>query len=641
VTQHHKIVSLTVNGGFLQGAHFDFSDGLNCIIGGRGTGKTTALEFIRHALDRLPHKSDDKSRHQQINQIIKHNLLHGTVELHLETKDGTQYTVSRASDGPPTIIGADGSPVNFDLRKDTIFGVEIYSQSEIEDIANTSRFQLDLIDKFTDGDLALVKQDIQKASVDLERNGRLMLENSQRRVSLREKLREMPDLQERLRSLSSSAQGQQSSLLEDAHRQNRSRLRERAAVADLVQAHDVATKKIQDFSTSLESLVSRAHKIEEDMLSNAATVHSALEISKASLERATASLREAAENFTSSASLLVEHQTQLEEIQAGPERAYQELLAKHERAQKQGAERVRIEKQLVQLERVAKELEEADEQCAALLSTRLKVRNKLSQLRDQRFACRAKAASYLNSRLNPTIQVTLREKGNKRDYLEAVRAAMKGGGFHYTNVSASLVERVPPEELARIVHERDVSTLARDLDLEPDRAERIIAQLATGHHMHRIETVELHDEPSIKLHDGEYKDSSRLSTGQKCTVILPILLLDSDRVLLIDQPEDNLDNAFIFKTVVKALRGCEGVRQMIFITHNPNIPVLGDAARVFCLHSTGKAAAITSRGNVDEVAADLIRVLEGGRDAFEARRERYGALPPQRLLDERSRSGEF
>jgi len=96
-----------------------------------------------------------------------------------------------------------------------------------------------------------------------------------------------------------------------------------------------------------------------------------------------------------------------------------------------------------------------------------------------------------------------------------------------------------------------------------------------------IEIVELLDLPRIELLDGDaYKDSTMLSTGQKCTTILPILLLESESPLLIDQPEDNLDNRFIYETVVKSVSEMKAKRQLLFVTHNPNIPVLGDAEKV-------------------------------------------------------------
>jgi hypothetical protein len=51
---HHQIVSLTIEGGFLDGVTLDFVDGLNCVIGGRGAGKTTVLEFLRYILGLMP-----------------------------------------------------------------------------------------------------------------------------------------------------------------------------------------------------------------------------------------------------------------------------------------------------------------------------------------------------------------------------------------------------------------------------------------------------------------------------------------------------------------------------------------------------------------------------------------------------------
>jgi hypothetical protein len=159
---------------------------------------------------------------------------------------------------------------------------------------------------------------------------------------------------------------------------------------------------------------------------------------------------------------------------------------------------------------------------------------------------------------------------------------------------------------------------------------RSIIQLKDKPEIFAIETVELHDRPVLELKDGEdYKDSAALSTGQKCTTILPILLMESERPLLIDQPEDNLDNAFVFETIVQSIAEVRGRRQLIFVTHNPNIPVLGDAARVFALRSTGRAASVANAGTVDDVAGEIMTILEGGRVAFEARRERYGRPVPE------------
>ena len=139
-----------------------------------------------------------------------------------------------------------------------------------------------------------------------------------------------------------------------------------------------------------------------------------------------------------------------------------------------------------------------------------------------------------------------------------------------------------------------------------------------------LEAVELFDLPKIELKDGDtYKESLSLSTGQKCTAILPILLLEGENPLLVDQPEDNLDNRFIFEAVVDSIRKVKTKRQLIFVMHNPNIPVLGDAERVFVLDSNGKKSSKANEGTVDHCKRDIVTLLEGGEDAFKARKCRY------------------
>jgi hypothetical protein len=76
--------------------------------------------------------------------------------------------------------------------------------------------------------------------------------------------------------------------------------------------------------------------------------------------------------------------------------------------------------------------------------------------------------------------------------------------------------------------------------------------------------------------------------------------------------------------VVKNLKNAKGRRQLIFVTHNPNIPVLGDAERVFLLRSDGKQGKLENVGSVDELKKDIEILLEGGREAFLLRKEAYG-----------------
>jgi len=72
---HHTILSLEVTGGFLKGAKFEFADGLNCIIGGRGTGKTTVLEFVRYVLALMPNEKTMPARSRAIKALVQSNLV--------------------------------------------------------------------------------------------------------------------------------------------------------------------------------------------------------------------------------------------------------------------------------------------------------------------------------------------------------------------------------------------------------------------------------------------------------------------------------------------------------------------------------------------------------------------------------------
>ena len=104
------------------------------------------------------------------------------------------------------------------------------------------------------------------------------------------------------------------------------------------------------------------------------------------------------------------------------------------------------------------------------------------------------------------------------------------------------------------------------------------------------------------------------------------MLSDSERPLLIDQPEDNLDSEFIFKTIVGNLRKIKERRQVIIVTHNPNIAVLGDAELIIPLKSTSAHSQIISSGSIDN--SDTIKlccnILEGGDSAFKQRKNIYG-----------------
>ena len=149
-----------------------------------------------------------------------------------------------------------------------------------------------------------------------------------------------------------------------------------------------------------------------------------------------------------------------------------------------------------------------------------------------------------------------------------------------------------------------------------------------------LELVQLLDVIDVKLNtastDSEqenYKSLNKLSKGQQCTAILNILMLDNNDPLIIDQPEDNLDNSYIANNFVDGLREYKLNRQFIFATHNANIPVFGDAELIVVMQEVDGQGSIKENciGSVDNpsVKHSVVNTLEGGDVAFKMRRAKY------------------
>jgi DNA repair ATPase RecN len=629
-SDYHKILSLEVTAGFLKGLALEFGDDLNCIIGGRGTGKTTVLEALRYALDRMPDAEQDKERRQQVERLLETNLAGGSIRVELETREKARYVVTRAFGEAPVVTRADGKAVEINLRKDIVFGVDIYSQNQIEEIANDALSQLQLIDKFISVEVNEIETQVTSLTRSLEDNASRILDTRKAIDDLVEATRESPDIAERIRAFEQAEPRGAGEAIRKEHDAKALRVRELQAVEDMRCLYQQAQDGLAVVVTHLERGAS-------DTFVPGSMSPPNQELLQAMRESAQTAVRGVAEHVAGATRVLHGARTELDALRASlverhsqQEKRYRELVDKHEQERLKGAERTRFEQRFAEIKAKEKSLAEKRSQLDALHADRAKARQRLSELRDERYRLRARVADDLNKRLSPMIRVRVEQSGNVDEYRRLLNQAMKGSGLRYATVVDRAVERIPPAELATYVQKEDRASLERELDLDADRATRWIIQLKDKREIFEIETVELHDRPILELKDGDdYKDSASLSTGQKCTTILPILLMESERPLLVDQPEDNLDNAFVFETIVKSIAEVKGRRQLIFVTHNPNIPVLGDAGRVFALRSTGRAATVANAGTVDDVAPEIMTILEGGRAAFEARRRRYGRPLPK------------
>jgi len=306
------------------------------------------------------------------------------------------------------------------------------------------------------------------------------------------------------------------------------------------------------------------------------------------------------------------------------ELAFRDLIARHNQAKGIATERAQWEQKRNDL--LAKQRRHADVQqrLRELRRRREELTDQLKELWNQRFAVRQEVSAWINQQVSSPIRVRMDQFGDVMAYQGLLAGWLRGTVAQYNVVARRIAQYVPPLELARIVAEERTDKLQQQAELTDSQAPKAMEALRRLEVQFQLDIAELADLPSIELKDGdEWKNSLRLSTGQKCTTILPILLLDSDNPLLVDQPEDNLDNRFIYDTVVDAIVRVKQRRQIVLITHNPNIPVLGEASEVYVLTSDGERASLANTGTVDDCKTEIINLLEGGREAFLRRKERY------------------
>jgi len=622
----HKIKSIEVEGGFLTGSKLLFNDHLNCLIGGRGTGKTTVLELVRYALGFTPDSRIEPIKARELNKLISANLGDAnSITLEIETLNGLKYTVKRKGGDEPLVIKDDaGNIKQIDFRKSQLFDAEIYSQNDIENAASNPRDQLDIIDKFREDDLNEITKDLSTLKRELEDNAIEILSTMSQLASLKDDISEIDAVSEKLKAFDIEA-GDNPEEISQQGAKIQAVGKERKAIVNLISgiadSEDELTSWLQNLDRLIDSTFSRSNlsgpnrnQLEELHRTFSATqpeLHQHIQ----SVQDTLASLRQESD----------QEGQRIENQILTLQEEYDQTLARYQEVKGKVKERDKLQKLHDELLANQTDYDEKRDRETQLIKERQRLIGKMSDLCDHRCTVRQETAESINKQLSPMIRVTIVPMGNPEEYQIQLSEAMKHSQMQYAKVVEKIISRIPPPEFARLVQNGQVDALMEKLEIDRERANKIIAQLQNTREIFDLEMVELYDLPLIELKDGaEYKAADKLSTGQKCTTILPILLLESVKPLLIDQPEDNLDNAFVYDTVVKSIRTVKMNRQLIFVTHNPNIPVLGDADKVFVLRSNGQQGEVISEGNVDEVKVEIETILEGGKDAFEERRRRYG-----------------
>ena len=626
------IRGIKITHGFLGGLDTPLSEHLNCVIGARGTGKTSLIEFIRYALDLMPSSEPERRR---IMGIVEGNLAGGRIELSLTTCNGTDCTVSRTQGEPPMLLDGEGRPTGKAYLA-SLFGIDIFSQNEVERIADDIGSQLRLIDSFDQANL----RDMDRAIADKEAELR---ENARKMVPLKREIAELEDAvsglaakEEQLKGFTNIS-GQDSKKMVKANSERAMREREAAVIPGMQEVFTKTVRGMKQLCRDMENSLAFYRLEEFDTSPNTALFdelgsHSAAcrdEIS-GKIAAIVQYMREAWPEFENIQGRLTEaHQAQ--------ELEYNNLLEQSNADRAAIVERRRLERERDELRKKNALLEEKRSLLRQCQEERDDLTDGLSEKREQRFTARKNIVDRINAAVGPSVRVTLEPSSNSSLYRDALVNALRGSQMQYSAVVDKITEHVTPAELAGMLGRGNAGRdeLIRATGINLRQADIVMNVFKAEEARLEIEMVDLPDLTTIELLDGSaYKATKDLSTGQKCNAILPILLLDSDRPLIIDQPEDNLDNAFIHSTVVRSVAAVKRRRQLLFVTHNPNIPVLGEAEQMLVLESNGTEGRLRNSGSIEHCKDDIVNLLEGGKEAFEKRKECYARIEKKKEAED-------
>ena len=608
------IERIQVEEGFLDGLDLCFTSGLNVVIGPRGSGKTSLIELIRFCLGApaLTDRATQNSREHALSILGS-----GRVTVTLNDGNGS-FTVSRTSESWTKSHTAEIAPPL------------ILSQNEIESVGLHASGRLRLIDNLrptnggkknkTDEDLLLSyirSQSEERRSICTEL------------VSVRNQLRELAEQikeAEALKKQHTDALHSMQQARSETERLNQLGVL-LAALSVRTGVYNRALVSLKQRQSGLQPFSSR--ELELEAWPNAAScddplaeIREKIRLSHEDVREALVKIADAIARVRSLSELNSQQALQYEEearkirrqldsLEQGAGEIARRLAHLQEKAGQQSALQQLEKNKLAALERVQ--------------SQRKNYLDRLEAIRTLRFEDRAKLILQLNADLAPQIKISIERGGLNSEYASAIVAALRGSGLRFNEVAPVIADEMSPREFVEAVENEDIATLAEITGIALTRAAKIVERI-NDQGVEAILTASVEDGVTLALLDGaDYKTTEQLSTGQRCTVVLPLLLKQHRLSLVVDQPEDHLDNGFIVDTLIKAILQRKREGQLIFSTHNANIPVLGDADQVVLLGSDGSRGFARHMGPLDHPRSvqAITTVMEGGLEAFDRRSKFY------------------
>lgn len=643
--------------GLFDDATVAFNENLNVLIGPRGSGKSTIVEALRYVLGQRPRLQEEGEAGGEEGSFAglaiatqDANLRDSEIELIYEigaerhlltaTFDAEQDVTTRAflPDGSDRHVEPDALP--------SIYPARIFSWSELETLGRNPRLQRLVVDRLTN-DLAVLDEQVSAVR-------RALVENRERAASLRRKLDELIEAEG----------GALRRYTEFEVNYKRLNTPEVAALFGELDALRERLGVLEDLGSELTDLADTLSGLAPDQPAEALTgllAEASAELRtywegevapKLKLDSLAGAIRAAADAALAEVAerrkVLAEQLAAQRAIEEVKEAAVREKTdadpESHVHTDQRESARVRFER----ADRLRRSYLETFDQLADVLSERVGLLAQLGAVTGKIADAREATAAKLGDRLaeierpgEPKITIAVEPAADREGltkYLDSKLLNLKRGGHYHERGLAPRLARLDPPAIAKAVVEKDSAALVGQGRLEQDEAERLIGafdllERDDAAQVTRVgeELIELLSLQEVSVHDlvkilSDGTSVDRLSPGGRSSAMLPLIALSDSAPLIIDQPEDNLDNRMVGQTLSSILAELKERRQIIVTTHNPNIVVGGDAEQVVVLDApTADAAKVELTGSIDDddVIDAVIRIMEGGKEAFEARERRY------------------
>ncbi|MFW6118829.1 MAG: TrlF family AAA-like ATPase [Planctomycetota bacterium] len=632
-----------------------FNRQFNALIGGRGTGKSTLLEYLRFAMRDQPVVPDEedlppdggdieRKRRQLISTLVEAK---GTVEVGWIVNGVSHEVRFDSSTEELTLAIGDSPPEELtpgELRRQ--LPIQAYSQKQLSTVGTTK-----------DELLRLIKQPIQR---ELQERREEISEQRERLTNLYSRARKYRSTRRDIRAtkLEITSVQQQAEQLEktleevpdgllDAIDEHPLRLKEREVVrqsrGDLARMGESLSKTVRHFdeisrATDVEAIKEwpqgeTVARICKEVKALACNVKDELEKIDSTLGVGISEILEVVAEWE-------KHHEQYEEQYSEAVRETEEHRDKLEAIQKLRSREAELHERLNALQSEEDGLREAESQFHSGWDQWLRVHRQRADLLEE-------ACNRLDEKSDGEIEVELQRAAGLQRALDRLRSALEGCRIRQ-NRWDDLKDFLGNGDIAEnwkdfVLDLRTYAELTEDdfgSETAPPEMEQWaltegmrsrMAQKLTPEAWLEVALVTLEDEPTFyyKTQDGNRIGFNEASAGQQATALLKVLLHENEGPLIIDQPEEDLDNEIVGE-ITKALWEAKKDRQMIFTSHNANIVVNGDAELVaHCCYrqKDGRImGCVDPTGAIDvaEVREAITNVMEGGEEAFKLRKEKYG-----------------